>query len=226
MTRHAPRLVRISLTLLLLAASGGSARAQATLKIFFAESPALLIRIDGEPVYQRIEGADLERIANTKALIVRDSANIHYLKVLDGWMEAYGLMGEWSVSGVTPFGEKTAIERAIEAKTVDLLDGSGSSKAGARFLDDEPPAIFISSEPAALIVTDGPPRYQTVEGTSLEYLVNTRAKVFREPTDQELYVLVAGRWFRSWRTDGPWEAVPSDQLPADIAKQTGVNRQQ
>src|SRR5207302_6769856 len=152
------RLVRIGLTLLLLAASGGSARAQTTtLKIFFAESPALLIRIDGEPVYQRVDGTDLERIVNTKALIVRDGANIHYLKVLDGWMEAYGLMGEWSVSGITPFGEKTDTERAIEATTVDLLDGGGSSKAGSRFLDDDPPAILISSEPAALIVTDGPP---------------------------------------------------------------------
>src|SRR5262249_48786074 len=117
-------LIGVSLTLLLLGASGSSDYAQTRLEIFFAESPAFLIRIDGDPVYSRIEGTDLERIVNTKVLIVRDRADIHYLKALDGWMEAYGLTGDWSVSGITPFGERTTLERAIEAQTVDLLDGS------------------------------------------------------------------------------------------------------
>jgi hypothetical protein len=72
-----------------------------------------------------------------------------------------------------------------------------------------------------LIVTNGPARYQAVESTSLEYLANTTATVFREPTDQELYVLVTGRWFRAWRTDGPWQLIPSDELPADIVKYAG-----
>jgi hypothetical protein len=196
----------VSLTLLLLAASGSSGIAQARnddpRQIFFAESPARLILIDGDPVYRGVAGTDLERIINTSALIVRDSAGIHYLKVLDGWMEAYTLRGDWSVSGVTPPGGREALEGAADAKIVDVVES--------------PPTIFISSEPAALIVTDGPARYQTIAGTSLEYLANTTATVFREPTDQELYVLVAGRWFRSWRTDGPWEFIPSDELPADI----------
>jgi hypothetical protein len=48
--------------------------------------------------------------------------------------------------------------------------------------------------------------------------VNTNDDVFREPTDQELYVLVAGRWFRSWKTDGPWQAVATGDLPADFAR--------
>jgi len=217
--RTKPALVTV--TLLLLAASGSSARAQTALNIFFAESPALLIRIDGDPVYRRIQGTDLQRVVNTNVLIVRDTAGIHYLKVLDGWMEAYSLTGNWSVSGVTPFAGRTAIERALEARTVDLLDGRDSTHSRRRTLDEDPPAIFISSQPAALIVSDGPPRYETLEDTSLKYLVNTTSRVFEEPTDQEIYVLVAGHWFRSWRTDGPWEPVPSDQLPADIARNAG-----
>jgi hypothetical protein len=195
---------------------GGHAQSvTASPQIFFAQSPALLILIDGDPVYRAIEGTDLERIVNTRALIVRDGAGIHYMKVLDGWMEAYTLKGDWSVSGVTPDGGREALERAVGENNVDLLDGSGS-QANAPSLATHVPTIVISSEPAALIVTEGPPRYQTVDGTSLEYLANTSAKVFREPTDQELYVLVAERWFRAWTTDGSWEFIPSDQLPADI----------
>ena len=213
--------VRVIFTLLLLAATGSSAHAQTSdVRIFFAESPALLILIDGDPVYQAVEGTDLERIVNTRALIVRDDAGIHYLKVLDGWMEAYGLTGNWSVSGVAPRGGTEAL-RAVDANLVDLLDGRHSNLE-VRSLAEQAPAIFISTQPAELIVTDGPARYQMVAGTSLEQLVNTTATVFREPTDQELYVRVAGRWFRAWTTDGPWEFLPGDELPAAIANLPGV----
>jgi len=40
--------------------------------------------------------------------------------------------------------------------------------------------------------------------------------VFKEPTDEELYVLIAARWFRAWTNDGPWEVVPRGDLPSDI----------
>jgi hypothetical protein len=46
---------------------------------------------------------------------------------------------------------------------------------------------------------------------------NTTGIVFREPTDQELYVRVPAGWFRAWTTNGPWEPVPEDKLPADLA---------
>jgi hypothetical protein len=134
---------RITLTLLLLAASGSSGSANTMgaaavdqnggprqiksdpLRIIFAESPALLIEIDGDPVYRRIENTGLERIVNTRALIVRDSGGIHYMKVLDGWMEAYALTGDWSVSGETPFRGTGALNRVVDATIVDVLVARG-----------------------------------------------------------------------------------------------------
>jgi hypothetical protein len=212
--------VRAGLTLVLLLAGGGRDNAQSQTgapHIFFEQAPALLITTDGDPVYRGVEGTDLERIVNTRAFIVRDHAGIHYLKVFDGWMEAYVLNGDWSVSGVAPEGGLEALRRAVDAKLVDRLDGDGSS-VDTPSLATEVPSIVISPEPAALILTEGPARYQRVEGTSLEYLVNTTAKVFREPTDQQLYVLVGGRWFRAWATAGPWEFIRDNELPADIAR--------
>jgi hypothetical protein len=188
-------------------------------RLVFAEKSAILILIDGEPVYQPIEGTDLQRIGNTKPFIVRDTADIHYLKVFDGWMESYGLTGAWSVAGVPPSGAEQALRGAVAAKTVDLLDGATAGKPGEtpKLDDATAPTIVISTEPAELIVTNGPPRFATVEGTSLEYVENTTAKVFKEPTDGELYVLISGRWFCAWTTDGPWQFVPTSELPADIA---------
>ena len=186
--------------------------------LLFTEQPAILIVIDGEPVYRAVAGTNLQRIINTRPFIVRDTAGIHYLKILDGWMEAYSLTGLWSVAGVPPPGAVQALQHTAAATAVDLLDGPTGTRGVARTLDvDAAPAIFVSTEPAALIVTDGPPRFVTLEGTSLEYVENTTANVFKEPTDEELYVLTAGRWYRAWRTAGPWQVVASDELPADIA---------
>ena len=75
-------------------------------------------------------------------------------------------------------------------------------------------------------MTDGAPRYEPIRGTSLKRLVNTTATVFKEPTDDEVYVLVVDRWFRAWTTDGPWELVQADQLPSDIAAQVTAKASQ
>jgi hypothetical protein len=187
-------------------------------KILFAHEPAILILIDGEPVYRPLEDTELQRLTNTKPFIVRDSAGIYYLKVLDGWMEAYELTGLWSAAGVPPPGAESALRRLAATNSVDLLAGAASAPAGERPTLDggAAPAIFVSTTPAELIVVDGEPRYATVDGSSLEYIENTTANVFREPTDHELYVLISGRWFRAWTTDGPWEPVSSSDLPSDI----------
>ena len=127
--------------------------------------------------------------------------------------------GGWALSGVTPEGGDVALQQALASKTVDLLDGVDPNSPDAlRSLASGAPAIFISTRPAELIVTDGPMVFATIEGTSLQYATNTSADVFREPTAQELYLLRAGRWFRSWKAEGPWRLVASSELPAGFAR--------
>jgi hypothetical protein len=188
-------------------------------EILFSATPAMLIRIAGDPVYSDVDGTGLQRIVNTKPLILRDKSGTFYLRILNGWMEAYSLEGMWSVAGVPPEKADAAL-RTVAATKVDLLNGGETPTAAgnAPLADGQAPAIYISTTPAALVVTDGSPRFEAIPGTSLEKMANTTSKVFREPTDQELYLLVSGRWLRSWTTSGPWQVVPNDQLPADIAR--------
>ncbi|HWW85042.1 MAG TPA: hypothetical protein VNZ26_15635 [Vicinamibacterales bacterium] len=220
--------VFLPLVLLLLAMSGTSANAQTTPRIIFTEAPALLIQIDGEPTYRHIEGTKLDRLVNTEAIIVRDPAGLHYLKVLDGWMEAYSLTGSWSVSGVSPltFNQDWLAafngDRQPASTSATVPSSSPGVAEPGPMLQANPPTIYIATEPSVLIVTDGPPRYESISGTSLKRLVNTTT-AFKEPTDDELYVFVTERWFRAWTTDGPWELVPADRLPSDIARQIALN---
>jgi hypothetical protein len=144
-----------------------------------------------------------------------------YLKILDGWMEAYSLdSGSWSVSGVPPEGGAVALRQAVASGTVDLLDEVATTHPSGthRLTDASAPMVVISTTPTVMIVTDGPMAFATIGGTSLQYVVNTSADVFREPTDQELYLFASGRWFRSWKPEGPWGSVASGELPADFAR--------
>jgi hypothetical protein len=189
--------------------------------IIFSAAPSLLVLFDGAPVYRPVSGTELERIINTKLLIVRDTAGMCYLKIRDGWMQTPSLdSGWWSVSGVPPTGGPVALREAAASGTVDLLEGVNPPAAGgvAHLSDDTAPTVVVARAPAQLIVTDGPMVFAPIAGTALHYVVNTSADVFREPTDHELYVLTGGRWFRSWKPEGPWQAVASGELPADFAR--------
>jgi hypothetical protein len=189
--------------------------------IIFSTSPARLIVIDGDPIYRPVPRTELQRIVNTRPLVVCDVAGMYYLKILDGWMETYSLDSDsWAAAGMPPDGGRVAVMQAVTSGAVDLLDGvDPKNPTGTPSLaSGRPPAIYISTRPAELIVTNGPMVFAPIQGTSLEYAVNTTADVFREPTDHELYLLTSGRWLRSWRTEGPWQFVASRDLPADFAR--------
>ena len=182
-------------------------------QIVFSPSPAILILIDGDPVYRTVDGTDLQRIVNTRSLIVRNAAGIYYLKLRKGWMESYLLTGWWTRSGTAPEGGAEAIRQAVNDKAVDLLNGHDVPDTDAGPL----PTVYVYTTPAVLIVTDGPPRFVPLEGTPLRYIENTRADVLEVP-DGYLYVLTSGRWFRAPDAGGPWLYVPSIDLPDAFAR--------
>lgn len=197
------------------------------LNVVFFTSPAVLVRIDGEPKFENVEGTSLERIMNTNAFIVRDDTGSYYLRILDGWMQSYSLDGSWDVTMVPPAGAQVALTRATESKdrTLDLLNGqtTGRESAGLRLLD-RPPAVFVSTTPTVLLMTNGAPQYAEVPGTSLQYVANTSATMFREPIDQELYLFVGDRWYRSWKPEGPWRSVAGADLPKELPSAVAAGR--
>jgi hypothetical protein len=191
----------------------GGKRSPATpgtsMDIIFSPRPALLAEIDGEPTYEEVEGTGLQRIVNANALIIRDESGMHYLRVAGRWLEAYDAIGPWSFAGTVPEGADVALHEAHQQRS----DGPGAISA-----HDSTPVVFVTTRPAALIVTDGEPEYVLVDGTSLLRIRNTSVSVFKEPTDQELYVQLPRGWFRAWTTNGPWQPFSEADLPADLAQ--------
>ena len=166
--------------------------------IVLSTEPAMLVSIDGKPVFQPVEGAPYDRIVNTPFLIVQDGA-AHYLYVGgDNWYLGRNLFDEWSVATSVP------------ADIRSLVDASDDDATNS-----EPLRIIVVTEPTELIVSAGEPSWTPIEGMDLLYMDNTDSNVFLELSTQRYYLLLSGRWYRSNGVEGEieWAHVPNDQLP-------------
>jgi hypothetical protein len=186
--------------------------------IISSEVPALLVYIDGEPAYRPVDGTSLQRVINTRPLLLKDAQGKHYLHVFDGWMVADNLGGQYAPLPSPSAELEKAKKDAIQSRQVDLLTGQSDPKDKIPTLAKPPiPQIYIATVPTELIVTDGAPQWQPIQNTKLLYVTNTTGHIFKEIGDQDSYVLISGRWFRASDMKGPWTFVGADKLPADFA---------
>ena len=81
-------------------------------------------------------------------------------------------------------------------------------------LNNEPPAILVSYSPAILLDVDGPPTRVPVPNTSLEFVLNSRWRLFFDKAAGEYLLLAGERWLRASTLEGRWS--PATRLPADM----------
>jgi len=189
-------------------------------QIAFATKPTILAYVDGTPVWRPVKDTRLERVLNTRVLLVRDGDGRHFLHVFDGWLESAALDGPWTVAQKTSGDLKKAVKDAEASGQVDLLPGGNPEdpKTLPKLKHGKVPEILVATRPTELIVFEGEPNYVPIETTQLLYAKNTTGNVFKHIGDQKSYVLVSGRWFRAASDSGPWEFVPNDELPKDFAE--------
>jgi hypothetical protein len=177
--------------------------------IFFSKTPAVIVNLDGEPIWSPIKENDLKFAVNTNwDLFEHGPSGAYFLRNNDAWLKARDVKGPWSAAGTLPdsFKKLPAEENWKEVKA-SLPGKSGKSV----------PKVLVSLQPAELILLTGEPNYLLVQGTELLWVSNTESDVFRMGKAGPVYYLVAGRWFSAPDFTGPWTfATPS--LPADFKK--------
>ena len=191
-------------------------------QIIFNTRTSILVLVDGNPVLRPVKDTGLERVINTRALLLHDRETLKfYLHLMDGWMESTNIAGPWTIAGQTSGDLKKALEAAVAGKQVDLMDGSktGSKPSLAEVVKQNAvPTIFVSTQPAELLQTQGDPQVAPIEGTELIYVANTENDIFVHTPSQDHFILLSGRWFKAQSMNGPWQYVAGDKLPADFAK--------
>ncbi len=179
--------------------------------IFVNFSPAILLAVDGEPVFAAIPNTKLKFVVNTQWAVFWDtSKSQYYLLAGPRWLTAPDLHGPWSAATTLPKDmEKLPTDpQWADLKTVIPLPAQSSAPI---------PKVFYSTVPAEVILFNGKPVYAKIPQTQLLYATNTDAAFFLYTPTNEYYYLAAGRWFRSKDLQGKW-AYASMDLPADFAK--------
>ncbi len=192
-------------------------------KIIVSQRPAVLVYVDGPPAWRPVAGTKLQRAINTRMLLLKDKANENYLHLFDGYLQAPSLNGPWSVAKTPPPGADVALKQATDSGQVDLMQGAADTNTlkMPSLSSTPPPDVYVATQPAELITFNGPPDYASIPGTDLLYASNTSGNVFKLVTDQQNYILISGRWYRSASLNGPWRFVPGNQLPQDFANIPG-----
>ena len=187
-------------------------------RIVYSTTPVLLVLIDGDPVLRSVEGSGLQRILNTRALILFDGSR-YYMPVMDRWIRAGSLEDDWSFG--TPPPAAVAIRKSIaddesQAQADLLTDPSDAVKALVE--KGSLPRVVVSTVPAELILTRGKPQMSPLAGTQLLYVTNAESDLFLDTRSQDYYVPLSGRWYRARSLNGPWTFVEGTELPGDFAK--------
>ncbi len=177
--------------------------------IFFSSRPAILVNLDGDPIWSPIQNNDLKFAVNTNwDLFSYEATRTFYLRRDRTWLQASDVKGPWTAATTLPasFSKLPADDNWKEVKAA-LPPATTATR----------PRVFVSTTPAELILLTGPPAYAPVRGTQLQWVSNTESDVFRVGTAGTIYYLVSGRWFAAPGFDGPWTfATPN--LPADFKK--------
>ncbi len=182
-------------------------------KIIFMTEPAVLITLDGEPRLQQIEGSKLKRVINTPFTILFDTSKNTYYLYADKhtWYTASDILGDWTTTKTVP-SEIAALAPKEEGAPEDQIPEEDDEEPGP------PPKVIVATEPTELISSNGKPEFNPFSGTDILYMSNTDSDVLMDIKKQEYYVLLSGRWFMSKKMEGPWEYIPGDNLPEDLAK--------
>lgn len=174
-------------------------------KIVVSAEPAELIQSNGEANFAPVSGTDLLYVSNSDDDIFMDVQSQQYYVLISGrWYKSKTLSGQWQFVASDKLPQDFA--RIAEGSPKDnvLASIAGTEASQDALADAEVPqtAKVDRQQAKADVVYDGDPQFEDIEGTEMDYAVNTSASVIR--WRGRYYSVDNGIWFESYSAVGPW----------------------
>jgi hypothetical protein len=159
----------------------------------------------------------VEYAKNTSANIFLESGSrYHYILIAGRWFRSKSLeSGPWEfVDGKNlPQDFSKIPENSPKAGVLASVPGTAPAKE-ALIANSIPQTATITRDQARLEVKyDGPPQFTKIEGTELQYAVNTATPVI-QVNDKHYYAVENAVWFVGPAATGPWAVATT--IPAAI----------
>ncbi|MEW6336587.1 MAG: hypothetical protein AB1625_04210 [Acidobacteriota bacterium] len=185
-------------------------------RIVVSTTPAELIVADGAPKFEPIGDGNLLALGNSESNVFLEIASQSYYTVLSGrWYRSPSLeKGPWThvapedlptaFASIAPDSERGEI-RAHVAGTQEAEDAVADAYV--------PQTSAIKRKDAAIeVVYDGAPKFSRIEGTEIEFAVNTGTQVLR--SGALYYACEQGVWYVANSPTGPWSV--ADERPSGV----------
>lgn len=180
-------------------------------------SPAELIQSNGQADFANIPGTSLLYMSNSDDDIFRSiETNQYYVLISGRWYASSKLAGPWKYisSDKLPADFAKIPEGSPKDNVLASVAGTQASKDAIRDAQ-VPQTAKVDRKTATCTVTyDGEPKFEKIEGTSLELAMNTSSTVLK--SGNKYYCVDKGVWFESSSAKGPWKV--SDERPKDVDK--------
>ncbi|MFI5342084.1 MAG: hypothetical protein ACHQ7N_19880, partial [Candidatus Methylomirabilales bacterium] len=201
---------------------GGNAQPKPSLangvpRIYVSETPTELLVFKGQPAFTPIPQTSLTWASNTANDVFFDMAsNTYYILVSGRWYRSPALTGPWTyVASASLPPDFRRIPDDSPASIV-LAAVAGTPQAQEAFITNSIPqtaTVPRVNGPKFTPTVDGAPQIRPIEGTPLQYVVNSPTPIIQVDA-ATYYSLQAGVWFYAASLGGPWYVAPA--VPAVI----------
>ncbi|HET7498192.1 MAG TPA: carbohydrate-binding family V/XII [Candidatus Eisenbacteria bacterium] len=184
-------------------------------EVLTATEPTELIATDGPPEYASLVQDELLYVTNTESDVVLEVETQDLYVLISGrWFRAPSTDGPWTFVRGDELPASFKRVPPDSPKGNILASVAGTDLAEDAMADAEiPQTSAIRRDDQSLQVTyDGDPDFEPIEGTELEYAVNTDAEVIL--ADGRYYACDQGVWYIADDPDGPWSV--SDTRPLGL----------
>ncbi|MCK5438902.1 MAG: hypothetical protein KAI97_03110, partial [Gemmatimonadetes bacterium] len=182
-------------------------------KIFVSIKPAELILIKGEPRYIPIDGTKLTYLENTESDVFRHTEEKRlYFLVAGRWFSATSLDGPWATVAALPADFQEIPAEHPRGSVRSSIAGTPEAEEAVRVAQIPQKAVVDRGEASVEVTYAGEPQFSAIEGTGMQYAVNTSADVIL--ANDVYWLCYQGVWFRGGTPQGPWNL--ADEVDPDI----------